>query len=932
MYRYCSLFLCLLIVSVHIYSQRAVTADDYVQSYHKAEKYFHLGNATDITDSLALQAYSRAIAVLEKSRISNDTLLDCYLKTGILRLTAGDNIHALQSFHASIAVWKSGKQLPDSLLFQPYLYAGSIRYSMNELDSAIFYYKKAEAIIARFPSLSESERLYNKLGALNYETGDYRKSIHYFEKALSQVQEKKPLNISFVVNYKNNIGTALLKLGDYQAALDIYRDLLPYMTEAEGLKFNISTAYMGLGNYTEGLHYLHLVKHDDAEKFNGLTRAYLQTKQLDSASYYNGQSLAYFRSAGFAGKNTNYGLALRYAGDILTGQQQYAAAITAYQRALVQLLPAFNDSSITVNPVSFSGLQNFAYLFDVLTAKGNAFSLLNANHPDPSHLKSAFAAYQAALALARHVERSYSSDESKLFLKEKVNPACSNAIAIALSLYKQNKDSLYLNAAFGVAEGNKASVLQSGLQQLELTGIAGLPAALVAEEKKYKSLLAKWSVQLAQAGGSAEVTILQKKVQDVELSLATVQEKLDENPAYHQLKFDTKTADPDSIRQVMVQKDGAILSYYYTSSQLLCFYITAKETGVVSSNISTDFFTAIAGLRKQLESPVASDRQTLNDISTTLYRYLLQPVMDKISNASRLVIIPYNEISYIPFELLKDDKNGKLLLSKFAISYNYSANFLAGNKQSPHTDYNVLAVAPFAGRSNDNLVLPVLPSSGVEIANLPGKQITGPDATKSVFISLAGQYPVIHLATHAVANDRDPLGCYIEFYGEKKDPDSLHRLYENEIYNLDMKQARLVILSACETGNGQLVNGEGIVSLSRAFSYAGCKTVITSLWKADDQATAFIMKRLHVYLQQGHSKDDALQKAKLDYINNSDIDDRYKTPFYWAHLLLIGDTDPVQQAGFHWYVFALAGLLLLLVAFFVYKKNRAHKNVPGMAS
>jgi len=190
-------------------------------------------------------------------------------------------------------------------------------------------------------------------------------------------------------------------------------------------------------------------------------------------------------------------------------------------------------------------------------------------------------------------------------------------------------------------------------------------------------------------------------------------------------------------------------------------------------------------------------------------------------------------------------------------------------------------------------------------------------------MALSGRFPIVHLATHAVASDLDPLGSYIEFFAGRDTADSTHRLYEKEIYNLDMKAARLVVLSACETGNGVLVNGEGIVSLSRAFSYAGCKSVITSLWKADDVATAFIVKRLHVYLQQGDSKSEALQKAKLDYLNESTIEDRYKLPSYWAHLVLIGNNAPVaSSSGKRYFLLLAIVIMLVVIAFFV--RKRAH--------
>jgi CHAT domain-containing protein len=333
------------------------------------------------------------------------------------------------------------------------------------------------------------------------------------------------------------------------------------------------------------------------------------------------------------------------------------------------------------------------------------------------------------------------------------------------------------------------------------------------------------------------------------------------------------------------------------------------------------FFTAIHQLRRELETPSGADRRQVNELSRQLFQSLLQPVMEKIKNNKHLVIIPYNEISYLPFELLSNGKDAPLLLHQFAISYNYAANFLFDETGDNNKGYQVLAMAPFTGAETRAGLLPVLPSSGAEIAQLPGKQLTGDSATRAQFIALSGQYPVIHLATHAVANDRDPLGSYIEFYGRQLDADSVHRLYEREIYNLDMKSARLLILSACETGSGLLVNGEGVVSLSRAFSYAGCKSVITSLWKADDVATAFIMKQLHVYLQKGFSKDIALQKAKIDYLSSADIEDRYKLPSYWAHLVLMGNHEPVVSAGSSGYLLLLIIPVLLACFVFLYRKK-----------
>ena len=908
--------LCLIL----LHSQETGAPAGYKTYYQTAEQYYRRADATETTDSLALQAYRRSIFLLKKAQIVNGILIDSYTKCGILLMGTGNNEQALQAFQSAIAAFPAQQHLPDSLLFKPFLYAGSIHYLLNNLDTAIAYYKKAEAVIAQYPSVSESERLYNKLGALYYETGDYRRSIPYYEKALSKVMEGKPADTNFIVNYKNNIASSLLKLGLYAPALDSYQDLLKYHRNEEGLYSNIGIAFLQQGNPQMALQYFRQVKQESAVKCNNLTRIFLALQQYDSAAWYNRRALTVLQQTSKNNRAVDWGLALKNKGDINCLAGNVHNGLQDYQAAIVRLVPGFTDSSTSSNPQVFSGLQNFSYVFDLLTAKGKAFTLLSAQATVMQ--QHALAAYNAALSLSRYVERTYSSDDARLFLKNKVNPACGEAVAVALALYESSKDPAYMAAAFGYVENNKASVLQAGTQQLELSGIAGLPAALMEEEKKYKYLIARLSIQLSQVQDSTLLPVLQKKIRDTELLLSAVQDKLDDNAAYHLLKFNTREISLDKIKEQSAAKQQAVLSYYYTGKQLICFYITPGQAGVSSVPLTGSFFTAISGLRAALETPSSADRASVNVFTQQLFQSLMQPVAEKIKGNRHLVIIPYNEISYLPFELLRDEKTEALLLYQFAISYHYSANFLFEEPAVEKRAYNVLAMAPFTGKETSSDILPALPSSGTEIAQLPGKGLTGAAATRAQFIALASQYPVIHLATHAVAKDADPTGSYIEFYGKKADADTVHRLYEREIYNLNMKSAALVILSACETGSGQLVNGEGVVSLSRAFSYAGCKSVITSLWKADDAATAFIMKQLHIHLQRGLDKDIALQQAKIDYLNSTETEDRYKTPSYWAHLVLIGNYEPVVNGVMHWYIALLISAVLLVAAAVIYIKRK----------
>jgi CHAT domain-containing protein len=148
------------------------------------------------------------------------------------------------------------------------------------------------------------------------------------------------------------------------------------------------------------------------------------------------------------------------------------------------------------------------------------------------------------------------------------------------------------------------------------------------------------------------------------------------------------------------------------------------------------------------------------------------------------------------------------------------------------------------------------------------------------------------------------------------------RLYAQEIYDLSLDSTQLIILSACETGSGQLVHGEGMMSLSRAFAYAGCADIVTSLWKAEDRTTAFITRRLHYYLANKKTTDEALHLAKLDLLKSNEIDDRLKTPNYWAHIIFIGEYEKGSEySSFRWWF--MIPILFYFFGWFIYKKRKA---------
>ena len=268
-------------------------------------------------------------------------------------------------------------------------------------------------------------------------------------------------------------------------------------------------------------------------------------------------------------------------------------------------------------------------------------------------------------------------------------------------------------------------------------------------------------------------------------------------------------------------------------------------------------------------------------------------------------------MNYIPFEALLIERNDKpfrfkvhkYLLDEHQISYAYSASMLWEMQEKIHKKpppKNLMAFAPFTTHDTTILaditvldttddtraVLKPLPASGQEVANIAalmqGQAYYDSAATEPLFTQLAPQYRIIHLSTHVKANDKMGDYCYLAF-SVIKDSIENEKLYARDLYNIRLN-ADMVVMSACETGIGELQRGEGMISLARAFTYAGAKSIVTTLWQVTDEESKTLMIDFYKFLNKGYNKADALRRAKLRFIKRTN-----PNPFYWAGFIGMGD-------------------------------------------
>ena len=192
-----------------------------------------------------------------------------------------------------------------------------------------------------------------------------------------------------------------------------------------------------------------------------------------------------------------------------------------------------------------------------------------------------------------------------------------------------------------------------------------------------------------------------------------------------------------------------------------------------------------------------------------------------------------------------------------------------------------------------------------------GEILKGEEATEKAFSEKFQQYDILHLAMHALVDNDDSEKSRLVFTPEE---DSIYDSYLHnfELYNLNMNP-KLAVLSACNTGYGSLESGEGVMSLARAFTYAGAESVVMSHWRVDDEASSIIMKSFYKYLSEGYQKDEALKLAKMSYLEEAPANAQH--PFHWNNFVVIGDVNAlVAKKNWyqHWWV-----ILSLIVTFIV---------------
>lgn len=319
--------------------------------------------------------------------------------------------------------------------------------------------------------------------------------------------------------------------------------------------------------------------------------------------------------------------------------------------------------------------------------------------------------------------------------------------------------------------------------------------------------------------------------------------------------------------------DEALVEYYYDGDDAFAFVVTAEGVQAVGLD-GTNLAAEIAQFREALEETGTSQHL---EPSGRLYRRLIGP-LETLLNKPKLLIVAHGALHYLPFNALHSGTD--YLIERYRVRLLPSASVLKYLRQTkPGSAAGMLAFGnPDLGNPRYDLVHAEAEAIQVSETIPRSRALLRRQASETAFRRFGQGFAYIHFASHGEFDPEAPLRSALRL---AKDDENDGLLTVGELYSLRL-DADLVTLSACETGLGKISNGDDVVGLTRGFLYAGSGSIVASLWKVDDLATAHLMTRFYANLARG-DKREALRAAQLE------TKTRYPHPFHWAAFQLTGN-------------------------------------------
>ncbi|MFD3000332.1 CHAT domain-containing protein [Pontibacter toksunensis] len=896
-----------------------------IELFHELKKIE--GDAVDENTEKLRKLHQLQSIFLKCNKSKDSTYAQIVHRLGSIYYQSQNIEEAIRFTKEAVSVNKSGKEYADkSFLANSYLNLGTFYSAVYLSEESHQSWNNCISISSQFPGRSFLALVaFEQKSFAYFQTGDYQKSIETAENGISLARKTA-----------NSTAEALLlsQKAQAQAELNIIKEAEENIKKAVSILTENSETEMLATSYS--VYALILNKKGDTEaaiqyyrKAYDLNKAQAYWAQcsrdmLDLGLLYDNKlqdsqnALACFEQGLEmvdkqnddnlrAGIYTNMGA-------VYWREKDFDKALQFYQKALNTFPIQFKDTSIHSNP-TLSMLKLASNDYYVSTLLANKAEVLLDKYKvvcSKKLLSSSLKTYLLADKAVDLMRWEQYGEQSKLFWRSNTKKMYEHAIEAS---YLANNTRL----AFFFMEKSRAVLLNDKLN--ELGAFAKLPPSEMVKEQEFRNRVLtaqqKW-INLeteTQERETVRAELLEAK-NDYENYIENLEKRY---PAYYQYKYADDVPSLNTLQQYLALNKASFVHYFINDSASYVLSITPENSRILK--LPKDKFN-----QEQLNRFImfCSEKQTLNNnfssfalLSNQLYNTLFKPLQ---LPEGKVIVCADNFL--IPFEAMCTDSRGKrYLIDDYVFSYVYSSRYLLEKFASKPAEGNFIGFAPV--HFQPYLQLAELKQAAVSLQQTASyypssKLFTEKQATKDNFIQNIAGYSIVNVFSHARADTskREPM-LFMQ--------DSAIRLSELQLSR--NMATELVVLSACQTNVGKNATGEGIYSLARGFASAGVPSVAATLWKADEQAIYEISNMFHEYLAQGMRKDDALQKAKLNYVR---LNSHEKSlPYYWANMIIMGNSEHINlsESQTDWWWIGLAIVILLGIIFILFRRRLTPKAI-----
>lgn len=875
---------------------------------------------------IRLRAYDSSISYLKKAEALYLTQ-DNWSKVVSCRVGMGSNLYRLKEFaRADTTLSKTRTLIEEKLDPLPGIY-GTVLNLLGAIYNNTGDYEKGldnaiKSVRFRESQTSTGQRLiyaYNNLGIAYLNRADYDQAQEVLERAELTARTDVEANASPLVSICNNLMLIHLRKKNYPLALkygskraNLVAKHRVKVSEASEIIFynNLALTQMQSGEFDAAKAHLdkyYTLAPNSRQTLSNLGYYHHQLKNEEEATRFLHLAIAAFKDQ----KNPEVAKLYRYLAEMasLTGDHQSTTGY--YQKSISILVPGSKATALA--PPSLVGIRSKRELLKTLMSQSEYLSGLGRKNELIQTLST-------AVALVDSMYYEHKAEGSRVFLKSEALPLYELSIQTLASDYQQNGNSSTAATLFDLFEKGKSSQLSDLLQIKNANRLGGVPIALIERERALEIDIAFYESELYKARQKEDSTksglyntYRLEKMNELDL--------LKENfrtdyPRYYQARHGLDKLSLEQVQQKLKDSGELLIEYFVGENSVYAIAVSAnkvvvKEIPVHAKSLrsSTIQFLSTINDPSLLQTDAQLAFQKLNRQGQMLYRELVMPLLNAFEEAPKaLYIVPDDFLNYLPFEALITQNSSDTpdfiglpyLIRNYPVRYSYSASLPQAAPGKNLGKSRVLGMAPFS-KAN-------LPESGEEIEEInkhfSASLLLGSTGTKAEFQGKANDFDVLHLATHGTIDTENPGQSYLSFAADTTDG-KLH-VYELENMNLS---AKLAILSACETGIGNFVAGEGVMSLARGFTYAGVPSILMSLWQVDDGSGTELISGFYEGLSGETNKAQALQTAKLNYLDNAD--QLHAHPYFWSQFVLVGDPAPLKSVPIWPLWVTLVGLALL---------------------